>query len=540
MNISKTIKLIKEAGQDFEFYPTTLEMAQVIFNNMNYTESMLDIGCGNGNLFKKIESLYKVDNSGRFKKKISRKFGIEKSDILINECPSDIVIVGTDFHNNTLIDKQVDVIFSNPPYSEFEDWATKIIKEAYCRECFLILPLRWKESQKIQDALNFRNFNAISIWSGDFLDAERKARAKIQIIKIDCTKKDDYYKEAQDPFFSWFKETFKINAKEDNKASWGEREEKEKEIRQEIVKGGDLVKTLCELYRKDLAKLCENYQMLGELETDIFNELNISLDNLMKACKEKIKGLKKLYWQELFDNLKKITSRLTRERRKNLLDQLNSNTGIDFEESNIYSVVIWVIKNSNQYFESQVADIFKSFCDQENIRNYKSNQRTWEQDRWRFNQQQSSHYTLELRIIKMVGDINGYYGYEQGSSHVYHKINDIFVIAKNLGFDVIDDNFTSHNLVYGTYDFNAIYNGKKIEFLKLKIYKNGNGHFKFNKEFMKRFNIEASRILGWIKSPQDAVDEFEGDVKPTFEEAKQYFKTNFAINSEPKQLLLTN
>ncbi|MGL5668705.1 MAG: hypothetical protein ACRDD9_21590 [Shewanella sp.] len=41
-----------------------------------------------------------------------------------------MLVIGTDFNQQTLVDKPVGVIFCNPPYSAFEQWATRVISEA--------------------------------------------------------------------------------------------------------------------------------------------------------------------------------------------------------------------------------------------------------------------------------------------------------------------------------------------------------------------------------------------------------------------------
>ena len=64
-----------------------------------------------------------------------------------------IFIVGTDFHAQTLIDKRCDIIFINPPYSEFKVWANKIIREGNADVAYMILPVRWKEDASIQASI---------------------------------------------------------------------------------------------------------------------------------------------------------------------------------------------------------------------------------------------------------------------------------------------------------------------------------------------------------------------------------------------------
>ena len=87
--------------------------------------------------------------------------------------------------------------------------------------------------------------------------------------------------------------------------------------------------------------------------------------------------------------------------RRELLEKLYSKTNVDFNEENIYAIVIWVIKNANQYFDDQLKEIFLYLTEPENIKNYKSNQKTWHREEWRYNsdKKEQTHYTLDYRII---------------------------------------------------------------------------------------------------------------------------------------------
>jgi hypothetical protein len=255
-----------------------------------------------------------------------------------------------------------------------------------------------------------------------------------------------------------------------------------------------------QVYNLDMQKLLSNYKAVCDLDVELLKELGVSIENLKEGLKSKIKGLKTLYWRELFDNFDKIKSRLTSKKRSILFDELHSQNSIDFTESNIYAIVIWVIKNANKYFDDQLKEIYLELTETNFVKKYKSNQRTWQEDKWRYKQGGiNTHYTLDYRIITHQGYINRPNSF----------IDDVRTIANNLGFSYIGD---------------------------VKIFKNGNIHFKFEKDFIKAFNIEASRLFGWIKEPQDILNEFE-DI--TQEDVDKYFKKSFSMDIENKQLLLT-
>jgi hypothetical protein len=259
----------------------------------------------------------------------------------------------------------------------------------------------------------------------------------------------------------------------------------------------------------------------------------------------KIKGLKSLYWAEIFSKLDKIKERLCSAQRQALLNKLDRS--IDFTESNIYAVLIWVIKNANQYLDQQIKDLFEKLTEREGIRNYKSNQTTWEKDRWRYRDQNKSHYCLDYRIVTA--------GYWEGpsweprlSKNTIDLIDDIMTVANNLGFD------GQSSKVFG-WDRNPPY-GEKQEFymrpnwqndntvqrnlfMEARFYKNGNVHLKINQDFMKAFNIEAARLNGWVRSAEDILNEFPNECKVSAEEVQKYYKANFLITySSPKNLLI--
>src|SRR6056297_1509881 len=143
-----TVQKLKDQGEDFEWYPTTDAMINVIKTDMlNHFHdydgpydrkikvpvpvNVLDCGAGDGRVVSELA------NGGK-------KYAIEKSPTLIDLMPEDIFMIGTEFFQSTLIDKKVKILFSNPPYSEFIQWAEKIILEANASMIYLILPTRWQ------------------------------------------------------------------------------------------------------------------------------------------------------------------------------------------------------------------------------------------------------------------------------------------------------------------------------------------------------------------------------------------------------------
>lgn len=558
--INQLIKEQKENGEETEFYPTTQNMVNTIAkylneHSLNDINKILDIGCGNGCFFDKLDKAdcYRNSNAPFDSEERNRKihnpdkYGIEKSLYLLNNCPDDITILGTDFYQNNLIDKPVDLIFCNPPYSDYKTWMKKIIAEGNSNSIVMIVPSRWSDDESVKKIIDERNFEYEIIGNDNFLDAERRARAFVDIVYIHVKKSflnDRYYQSsAKDPFDYWFENTFKINADIQESYSYDEKEKKIEEIKGELTEGKNVAEVLVKLYNRDLEKLYANYKALENLDAGLLKELNVNIDGFKKGIKEKLQGIKSLYWHELFDHYDKITNRLTTKKRNDILNKLGSNINIDFTEENIYQLTFWIIRNANKLFDEQLTDYFFELCNSKNIQRYQSNKR-WNSDEWYYvqkaadscygyyaneNRKKIRNVQLDYRII-VSGHSNLNYSwsgrYEGLTYDAENFIRDTIVIAENLGFETYNYGYVS-NL--------DIYNKKDDEiFCNIKFYKNGNRHIKFHPDFMKKLNIEMARINGWIHDKREAQKEFN----MTETEVERCWNKNFTINTNSGLKLL--
>ena len=556
-SVSRLVNIQHEHNEETEFYPSTQEIvdsvARWISRNGEITSSILDIGCGNGGFFEKLDKTdffcnddYRHKNHGSKLHKNYKKYGIEKSNILAEQLPEDVILLGSDFHSNTLIDKKVDCIFCNPPYSEYEDWTERIITEGNAEKIVLVIPSRWKDSERIKQALERREYSADIIGTFDFSNAERKARAKVDVIGI-LPKMSGYGRTKQtDPFDLWFDSTFSLNADKRNESEC-ERNEKK---RNEIFKSGDTAEDLVKFYNADMEKLYENYRSLEKLDADIFKELKVDVAMLKKSLRERLKNLKILYWDLLFKKYDKLTQRLTTKGRDRVIKRLSDNTAIDFTLDNIYQLTLWMIRHSNTLFDEQLTDFFFTLSRPENIHRYKSNLR-WNDSDWKYLKEKIAdswsgyredvakeklkNVMLDYRVI-----VTGWKNFETEwksrlSDSTRDFLYDVCVIGRNLGYDL---DFEIPN-PYENIDLNQWSNfdirtkdGKV--FCNVKLYKNGNRHLKFCTDFMKKLNVEMARINGWIHSKEEAKEEF--GLSET--EINQYWNYNLKIGiGEGRNLL---
>src|SRR6185503_14412245 len=386
MSVSSIVNRLKSEDQDYEWYPTTNEIIEVVLRDIKLAEyprwrsrqysttldSVLDIGAGNG----KVLSAFKAAGFGSL-------YAIEKSTILCGLLPSDVCIIGMDFHEQTFYSKNVDLIFCNPPYSEYEAWAVKIIRENNAIVVYLVIPERWKDSVPIQDALRFRNAKAKTIGSFDFLSSEdRSARAKVNIVKITGNESK------QDAFERFFEEQF---APLCDKFKSGVIEPIERKgAFDKLVPGENYPAMLVAIYMDELEHIRQQYEKIGELDPVLLKELNVSLPMVRDGLKLRLDGLRNDYWQELFSRLEPITDRLTVKSRDQILKRLNAHIQVDFTVSNIHGVLIWVIKNANEYFDAQLLDTYELMIDKANVYLYKSNDKVFEKQGWRYLRSEST------------------------------------------------------------------------------------------------------------------------------------------------------
>lgn len=541
------LETLKENNQDFEWYPTTEEIIKTVYSDLKQKDrchkldKMLDIGAGNGKVFKCFDEYLKkekeISDEWYNRVCISKKYAIEKSAILCEQLPHDVIIVGTDFHQQTLIDKDVDIIFCNPPYSEYKDWTLKILKQANAEHVYMIIPTRWKDQGEIKDIIKKRKIEYKILDSFSFENSEdRKARANVDVI---------YFKIPQgyssvDSFSLWFDETFKIEANNQNLSDYEQSQLCRQEIKNQIVKKENLIYLLEKLYLQDMENLLNNYKALESLDGSILKELGVDITSLKSGLKSKIEGLKNLYWKELFDNLDTITKRLCSKSREELLKKLYDNTHVDFTADNAYAIIIWVIKNTNEYIDKQMLEVYMSLSDSENVINYKSNKK-FVDDSWRYNREEMSHYQLDYRIvykgwIAIHGgkEVRGYSWDYTNSLHneAHTRIQDIFTVAETLGYSVKSDTKSRNWESNKSQEF---YLNDGTLFADIKAFKNGNIHFKFLPEFVKKFNIAVGKLTGWIKNEEEAFSEMT-DISE--KEIKEFWKTDWRIGKKDAGNLL--
>ena len=276
-------------------------------------------------------------------------------------------------------------------------------------------------------------------------------------------------------------------------------------------------------------------------------EIGVSKKSVLDSIRLKIKSLKDRYWKTLFDEMTTIRNRLATKQRAAFLKSLGDKVSIDFTYNNVYSMLMWVSKWANGYFDEQLVGLFQTLSTDSNVVKYKSNDRVWTKGDWRYSQyhydrasEAPSHYKLEYRIVLTHGGIStSDYQWRRGQSNgleecAFDLLNDITTIANNLGFTCTDG---PSNYQWESNRQHILRLSDGTPLVAVRAFKNGNMHIHFNPKVMLAINVEAGRLLGWIRNPAEACDEMDlhgEDAK----QAAQLFGSSFKIGNNPRQQLL--
>jgi hypothetical protein len=539
---SAMLEAVKNAGEDFEWYPTTDRMIDAVARWMDKSaKSLMDIGAGDGRVLLRLGAKCEQEPT---------LYSIEKSCVLIETQPENVVPVGTDLFEQNLACLPVDYIFCNPPYSQFETWAEMIITSGHAKKAFLIIPQRWKDSELIAAALKRRDATARVIHSDDFSDAERRARAVVDIVEISYPRKNAHgyrFDELQDPFDVWFDQNISTFDQEETTDGYqSEYDRNQKELAR--IRHFETIPDMVAGYNEEYERMQENYRSIFQLDYALLKELGVSKNAVRDGIKAKMTGLKSKYWTLLFERLDTITERLSTETKAHFLEKLTGRATIAFTANNAYAVVLWAIKNANKYFDQQTVRLFRDISTFEGVQNYKSNQRTWEKDGFRYHRfeegdkRRPSHYLLDYRIVVTrygaITSPDSYRSYESPGNldkTCHELIDDIRAVLSNLGFR--SSGFASRSIQWASGEWQNWHEiGTGDTLFQVKAFKNGNLHLRFKPDAIKALNVEAGRLLGWLRAPRDV----ETELGYSQAEAKRFYCSTKLIMPSNVRLLATS
>jgi len=502
VSTSGTLRALIENDDDFEWYPTTNQIIRAVAMDIcddGHPGSVLDIGAGDGRVLVAIKT--HIEEQDRYHN--TNLFAIEKSMTHLSAMPKGITVIGTDFEQQSLSDKPVDVIFSNPPYSTYAAWVERIVCEASAKHIYLVIPRRWRDNEAIQRAIESRCGEVKSLGEYDFENADRKARALVELIRI------EFNYENRDAFAAVIEKMFP-------ELDVFDKEIPEPDIDTDLMRANDnLIDHLVDSYNHALDRMFGNYKAALKIDANVLREIGVDKKGVLDAIKLKIKSLKNEYWDTLFRELKPVTQRLATKQRAAFLQSIRDKLTIDFTTNNVYSILIWVSKWANDYFDEQLIDLFRTLSVHSCVVNYKSNQRVWTKGDWRYlyrDEERPTHYRLEYRIVLSYGGIEtNEYAFRRDAFRgltetAFHLLMDICTVANNLGFACAD---SPTNYIWRSNVQNSLMLDDGNVLVAVRAFKNGNLHLHFNPRVMLAINVEAGRLLKWIRTPSEAYEELQ-------------------------------
>lgn len=506
---------LQQASEDFEWYPTTPEiLAEIATSIRNKIDryhrgaiKLLDIGAGDGRALTRLQEML-TDEENSWNTVSLSQFAIEKSLVHLHNMPKHIVVIGTEFREQTLADKEVDVVFCNPPYSEYEDWAYRILKECAATHVYLVIPRRWRKCPRLTSLVEDLGLEAESLGEFDFERAERQARAQVEIVCFDMSARGKHaaFDAAIEEMLPEL-ERFENELDDAPAPVWDD----------QLAVGGSPIDSLVVAYDTELDELYATYRAVVKINPRILKELGVTKANILTGLRQKITGLKNKYWAILFEHLADVTKRLATKQRKAFLESLRSKTVIDFTHGNVRSMLIWIVKWANDYFDEQLIELFQTLAKKCNVHQYKSNHKVWVEDRWRYNNgpDPNSHYKVDYRLVvhmyNAIVDPDRRWDGQNGLATGCHEfLGDFVTVANNLGFACQDSSWHRH-WASGVKHTLLLADGAPL--MDVKAFQNGNLHIRVSKRVMLAINVQVGKLLGWIHSAEEAVRELEPDAE---------------------------
>jgi SAM-dependent methyltransferase len=464
-------------------------------------DTFLDIGSGDGRVLAYFPA--------------SKKYGIEiaraQADDLIRR---GVFLIGRDFMDVSLFDQDYGLVFCNPPYSVFEMWVEKILYECNFALLYLVLPVRWQNSVKIKRGLE--RYEASIIGEYDFSEADRKARGRVNLIRINapwekCEKQKGetgtqyYQRTLENAFERWVRDYIGTFPSEEEYSY-------EVEEANAVALKKAPIDQLVDDYETEKAALGEAFAAIGKLSPAIFAALSqgkkfkVDKASMLEIIKQAISGLKSKYWRAAFDKLDTVRERMTYRTRDNIFNNIREFETLDFNVDNIYSIMIWLINHTNVGILDQIGDVFDALTSKEYITAYKSN-RHWVKGDWRHTCSDCKYEKLPSRWklgldYRVVVETYNYHRYGDRQT----IIEDFMVICRNLGFPISKGCVPDYKLHSTEQKFYT--EDGELAFAMRYYTGNQNAHLKINQKLLLKFNVEVAKIRKWIMEPEDIQEEF--------------------------------
>lgn len=95
-----------------------------------------------------------------------------------------ILTLASDPKTTSLADKNVDLIFCNPPMQKYEEDCKRIFEESYANYILMVLPMEWKNSEEIKNHIKAHRFKVEVIGAVGYIKDNQRAKANLAKIGV--------------------------------------------------------------------------------------------------------------------------------------------------------------------------------------------------------------------------------------------------------------------------------------------------------------------------------------------------------------------
>ena len=565
--IHQTVQNLKSNNQDFEFYPTTKEILDVICKDMlntfvatsrkKYFKSddiengfflercreshikILDIGAGNGdslnylakfmNGIKFSDIFYHSNNlETEYDKRTSSpkvtKYAIEKSSIMSQPYKHNkINFVGADYDEVNINQKKYDVIFCNPPYSNYKTWMIKTLNSAYGNPIiYFVIPSNWKNDTILIEEINkkFKDKIKLNVINNfDFSNGSRAARVNVDVVKIDVI-------EELNGSIDFIKALFEKNKFSNNNDKNILLENENNYTENELINTNqkDYASFLVEEYNKEIDTLYTSINSLSLVPIEHLTKLfNFDYKSIVENYNNLINEIKHNYWKKIIHKTSVVEKKLIKKYRDSVINEI-IDTSLDFTLSNIYSIIARLLYLVNENMNEQILIVYNDLIKNSPTEKYKSNHKFFVEQKTEL---KDEFVKLTQRIILEMGYFsNGaldsnYKGELSGklTPNAANKILDLIIVIESLGYKIGFNPFNNEWKRGKITKINGVSltNNNDIEIMEVKVFQNGNIHIKLNKKILEKLNIIKGLLDGWITNVNEITDEFDVDENTAIE-----------------------
>lgn len=504
-----------------DFFPTPKSLVNKMLQSIDFRliNSVLEPSGGKGDLLEGVKDKFKYSRYSSYNSQKEANYDIDT--IELDENLRHVLkgkgyrVVHNDFLTYNSL-KSYDLIVMNPPFSEGDKHLLKAIELQQNGGKIVCLlnaeTLKYPYSNIRKDLINkLNNYNAdIEYIQNAFIDAERKTKIEIALIKINIPKVE-------------YNSTILTALKQE------EQHREEATYNSNQVINADFLKGIVEQYNFELKaglKLIAEYKamqplLINSLKNDSWKNSILKLE-LHYEDRENtlengyIRQIRGKYWETLFE-APQFMGLFTSNLRQQYNEKVNQLKDYDFSLYNIYTIRAELSKEMIKAVEETIINLFEEFSHKHHYTELSNNIHYY--NGWKTNQA----YKINKKIIIPLNSY-GYFGDRLTYNYkVKDKLSDIEKVFNYLDDGTTEEIFLEDALKLAEDERKT----KKIElkYFYITFYKKGTCHIEFkNMDLLHKFNLFGSQRKGWLppsygkksyrkmtEEEKQVINEFEGE-----------------------------